>query len=379
MLAVVGLFPARTRQLTRQAAEGRIAIVVRHRRAHQLRLLCVTAALTAGFLGVPTAGVGASPSAAPGSVLSSKQAASETIGSVTDQLRRLADANEALTERYNGAQIEVQRSEQALTTTIRMASVSLAKLQHSRQALAALLAQRYRQPSFSHVGTILTSTSPTDYLARMDTLSFITRDRARVVDAYAQARSRADAATSRATAALAAANNRERALAAQRSSLQTRILDYQRRLARLSAAQRATLFTAPRPSTPPVAIGGPSTGESPAAQTAVKAAMAELGKPYVFATAGPSTFDCSGLTMYAWSAAGISIPHQSSAQFNLGSAIPADKLLPGDLVFFYSDLHHVGLYIGNGIMVHAPTEGDVVKVTPISAFGSDYMGARRVS
>jgi cell wall-associated NlpC family hydrolase len=106
--------------------------------------------------------------------------------------------------------------------------------------------------------------------------------------------------------------------------------------------------------------------------------MAQLGKPYVFAAAGPSSFDCSGLTMYAWAAAGVSIPHQSSAQFNLGTPVPANQLAPGDLVFFYSDIHHVGLYIGNGNMVHAPTTGDVVKVTSVSVFGSDYMGARRL-
>jgi cell wall-associated NlpC family hydrolase len=81
--------------------------------------------------------------------------------------------------------------------------------------------------------------------------------------------------------------------------------------------------------------------------------------------------------MFAWAAAGVSLPHQSQAQFGLGTPVAADQLAPGDLVFFYQDLHHVGLYIGNGMMVHAPTEGDVVRIAPVAEFGSDYMGARR--
>jgi cell wall-associated NlpC family hydrolase len=301
----------------------------------------------------------------------------DTIGSVTAQLRLLADHNEALTESYNGARIQVAHNQQRLATAMREATTARQQLARSRRALAALLAEQYRQPSFSKVGALLSSNSGSDYLGRMESLSQLTRNRAQVVTEFVTARAAADAATARATRELADANRRRTALAAQQTSLQQRVADYRRRLAALTAAQRAALFTpAPAPSTPPPTVGL-SIGGSAAAQTAVKAAMAQLGKPYVYATAGPSTFDCSGLTMYAWAAAGVSIPHQSQVQFGLGTAVPPDKLAPGDLVFFYSDIHHVGLYIGNGMMVHAPTEGDVVKVTAVSVFGSDYMGARR--
>jgi cell wall-associated NlpC family hydrolase len=322
----------------------------------------------------------ATPTPSPSATSPGVHSSGDTIGSVTDQLRALADQDEALTEQYNGAQIQVTRSEQRLAAAIHAAAGAQESLRRSRAALAGLLAQQYREPRFSQLGALLSAESGNDYLARMDSFRFITRDRAQIVTDYASARRSADSAATRASAEVADATARRTALAAQQRSLQTRITNYQRRLATLTAAQRTALFApAPAPSrATPISFGGTAGGSS-AAQTAVKAAMAQLGKPYVYATAGPSTFDCSGLTMFAWAAAGVSIPHQSGAQFSLGTPVPADKLAPGDLVFFYSDLHHVGLYIGNGMMVHAPTEGDVVKVTPINAFGSDYMGARRLA
>ncbi len=93
-------------------------------------------------------------------------------------------------------------------------------------------------------------------------------------------------------------------------------------------------------------------------------ARAQLGKPYVFATAGPDTFDCSGLTMAAWRAAGVSMAHYSGSQAAAFPKVGWDQLQPGDIVVFYSDYHHVGLYIGGGMMIHAPQTGDVVKIAP---------------
>jgi cell wall-associated NlpC family hydrolase len=108
----------------------------------------------------------------------------------------------------------------------------------------------------------------------------------------------------------------------------------------------------------------------------VATALAMRGKPYVWAAAGPGSFDCSGLMQYAYRAAGIALPHSSLGQSQMGTPVARNALQPGDLVFFYSPVSHVGMYIGNGNMVHAPTAGDVVKVTPLAFMGS-YAGARR--
>ncbi len=120
------------------------------------------------------------------------------------------------------------------------------------------------------------------------------------------------------------------------------------------------------PSNPPPTGGGggPAPPVSGGAATAVAFARAQLGKPYVFATSGPNSFDCSGLTMAAWAAAGVRMPHYSGSQATMFPKVSWEQLQPGDIVVFYSDLHHVGLYIGGGMMIHAPQTGDVVKIAP---------------
>jgi cell wall-associated NlpC family hydrolase len=128
------------------------------------------------------------------------------------------------------------------------------------------------------------------------------------------------------------------------------------------------------PVPPPASVVAPTA----AAQVAVDTALAQVGDPYVWGAAGPSSFDCSGLTMYAWGAAGVSLPHSSSMQSTVGTAVSYSDLQPGDLVFFYSPISHVAMYIGNGLIVSAPHTGDVVKVIQL-AYMPEYAGARRVA
>jgi cell wall-associated NlpC family hydrolase len=118
------------------------------------------------------------------------------------------------------------------------------------------------------------------------------------------------------------------------------------------------------------------------ALAAVRVAMAQLGKPYVFGAEGPSTFDCSGLVQYAYAHAGIALPRTARPQYRATPGVSPSQLLPGDLLFFATDksnwdtIHHVGIYLGGGRMVHAPTTGDVVKVAPV--WWAEYFGATRV-
>jgi len=110
------------------------------------------------------------------------------------------------------------------------------------------------------------------------------------------------------------------------------------------------------------------TASSAAAQAAVDFALAQLGKPYVYGATGPDGYDCSGLMMAAYAAAGVSIPRTSQAQMAGLTSVSLSSLQPGDLVFFYGG-SHVGMYIGNGQVVHAPTEGDVVKIADMNSMG----------
>ncbi len=122
----------------------------------------------------------------------------------------------------------------------------------------------------------------------------------------------------------------------------------------------------------------PAPASSGAAQKAVDTALAQRGDMYLYGATGPDRFDCSGLTSYAYKAAGISIPRTSKAQSTFGTAVSKANLKPGDLVFFYSPVSHVGMYIGNGQMVHASSAGKPVAVVNLDSMPG-YVGARRVA
>jgi cell wall-associated NlpC family hydrolase len=128
---------------------------------------------------------------------------------------------------------------------------------------------------------------------------------------------------------------------------------------------------------PAAAAVAPVAAPTAAAQVAVDTALAQLGDWYVWAGAGPDVFDCSGLTQYAYAAAGVYLPHSSRMQSEMGTPVSVAELQPGDLLFFYSPVSHVGMYIGNGQMVNAPTAGDVVKVTDL-AYMPGLTAARRI-
>ena len=145
------------------------------------------------------------------------------------------------------------------------------------------------------------------------------------------------------------------------------------------AGTTTTAVTTTAPTTTAAAPPDPTTtaplsGGHPEAATI---ALRYLGVPYLWGGATPAGFDCSGLVMYVFNQLGIALPHFAAAQYGAGSPVPRDALQPGDLVFFDS-LNHVGIYIGGGQVVHAPSTGDVVKISNLSDWGASYVGARRI-
>ncbi len=141
-----------------------------------------------------------------------------------------------------------------------------------------------------------------------------------------------------------------------------------------TTAPKTSTSSTTKPTTSPTSTPSPSTpvGPAPAPKAGVDAviafARAQLGEPYVWASAGPDSWDCSGLTMMAWAQAGVKLSHYTGSQYKQTARVPVDELKPGDLVFFgpsVAGIHHVGLYIGNGQMIHAPYTGTVVKISTI--------------
>jgi len=142
-----------------------------------------------------------------------------------------------------------------------------------------------------------------------------------------------------------------------------------------AAAPPTTARPASPPAPHPPAPTGPAPPVASGAAAAVNTAKAQLGKPYVYGAAGPDSFDCSGLTMYAWRAGGVGLPHSAAMQYDAIAHVSVSQLQPGDLIFYYTPISHVGIYVGGGQMIEAPFTGSVVRYASI--FRPDLVGAGR--
>lgn len=132
------------------------------------------------------------------------------------------------------------------------------------------------------------------------------------------------------------------------------------------------------PSPARIQQGLAAAAPSARARTAVAFALAQVGKPYVFGAVGPGAFDCSGLTMASWAAAGVRLPHYSFSQSRRGQRVDYKNLEPGDLIFLYSDWHHVEIYLGDGLAISAPQEGENVKIIELKDYRTDFVGGARL-
>ena len=303
-------------------------------------------------------------------------AAPAQAGTPEEATALVADAThqlEVVTEQVNDAQVQLVDQQAAAESADAAVADAQAQLQSLGAQMDEVAVSAYTGNP-SGFAALLTSCSPEDFLAQVSTLDLIagrTDDLLTQVSAAAQVAADAQAA---ADAAGAQAQQTLDQVTAQQADLQQQITTYQAQYAALSAAQQAEVVRAT--SGPVVTAPAAVVADSEAAQTVVDTAMAQRGDPYVWAADGPGSFDCSGLVQYAYAAAGISLPHSSAAQARMGSPVSRADLQPGDLVYFYSPVSHIGLYIGNGMMVHAPTSGDVVKVSSVDMSG--YAGARRL-
>ena len=293
---------------------------------------------------------------------------------------------EVLTEKFDAARVRLAAEEQlARSATVKMkaAYVVLGTAQNQVRGIAR---SAYTGDGSNAFATMMTSKNATDFVDRMTTLQTIAGHQDVVLQTADAASRVAAQAQATAHAAAVAARTQYNALAAQQASIKQQVASYTADFARLSAAEQQVAVAAAdggttqasRADRPAIAPSGPIVAGSRAAQIAVDTALAQRGKPYVWAADGPGSFDCSGLTMYAYGAAGIGLPHSAAMQSQMGQPVSRSQLQPGDLVFFYSPVSHVGIYIGNGEMVHAPTTGDVVKISNIDVMGY-FAGARRLA
>ena len=337
------------------------------------------------------------------------------IATSQTQLDQLNAQAEAASERFNKGRIDLeaaQRSADTAQAALAQQDVEVATL---RTQIGAFAAQAYRTGGpVSQLGLWTSQGSAQAILNGLSMLDVVAQRQSDAMAALNAARARQQIAATAAKAAAGQAATVLAALDADRQAVVDAATRGQQVLAALQA-QQAQLVAAARdaaarqsaqqaaaslaaqaagastslaafraqgsqPAAPaaPAAIGAASSG-SQAATVAVRTALGQLGKPYVFGAAGPGSFDCSGLTMFAYAAAGISLPHYTGSQYATGRRVGLGELQPGDLVFF-DGLGHEGMYIGNGMMVHAPHSGDVVRTVAIAGYWqSVFVGAVRVT
>jgi cell wall-associated NlpC family hydrolase len=303
------------------------------------------------------------------------------VTSVQKRLGHLALENSQLVEKYDRAQVQVQRREKAAQRAEAAAAQARAAYRQAHLQFAQLAQAQYESDDLGAAAALLDSSSGTNYLDRLNTLDMVSSRNAQIVSAVSQARDQATNAAATAEHLLAAARQQRADVAKQKAQVAAQIRKYQTLLATLNSAQQYAYQRALNPSLSASSISALSLAKAPsaAAQRAVEFALAQVGKPYVWGAAGPSSYDCSGLTMASWAHAGVSLPHSAADQYNYGTHVPISALLPGDLIFFYQPIGHVTIYIGNGLMVSAPTEGENVSVVPLSAFEGDITGATRLT
>ncbi|HEX6757088.1 MAG TPA: NlpC/P60 family protein [Propionibacteriaceae bacterium] len=244
---------------------------------------------------------------------------------------------------------KVSENQNSALQDYQQAQANLAGLERSAETDLAALGEKEKQLK----SLAAASDKKLDQAKRV--LAKLTADQQKqLAEAEKKATAKANADGQAATKATAKANTKGRAAT--------------KAPAKANAESRAATKTSPDPRR------GSVTGSSKGGK-ALAYAKAQLGEPYARSGAGPSSWDCSGLTMMAWGSAGVSLPHSSRQQFNRGQPVAKSELQLGDLVFFYSDIHHVGLYAGSGQVIHAPRPGKSVEYIKMSYM--PYAGARR--
>ncbi|HET6391423.1 MAG TPA: C40 family peptidase [Blastococcus sp.] len=270
-------------------------------------------------------------------------------------------------EQLHESELIVAAQQQAADDAAAAAAAAHEALEVFAPRIRAIAQSSFTGESQSRVAAFLTSGSAEELVQQMTTLDMIAAHTNDVVTEASVAQRAAEEAQAGADEAAAAARAGLEQLQAQQAELQQKVDAYQADFARLSAAEQAAVTTAVAGRT----LEAPRDLPMPpgAAGDAIATALAQVGDRYQHAAMGPDAFDCSGLTAYAYAAAGISLPHSSRAQSQLGTQVSRAELQAGDLVFFYDPISHVGLYIGGGMMVHARTYGSPVAVTSVDQRG----------
>jgi cell wall-associated NlpC family hydrolase len=306
-----------------------------------------------------------------------------TPAQVKARVDQLYQEAEAATEKYNGAKEKAESAEQRLKELRDEAARREDRLNSERDALGSVAAAQYRSGGLDPALQLALSSDPDRYL---DGAEFAERAGSRQAAAVGRVRRQLREIEQLRGAAhieLVSLKSRQAELKRHRTTVTGKLASARRLLPHLTSEERSRLAAgtdrASRSATGAgEALAAPGSVQAPnsRAAAAVSYAHRKLGSPYVWGATGPNAFDCSGLVQAAYRSAGVSLPRTTYAQISAGRRVARSELLPGDLVFFYSGISHVGIYVGNGRMIHAPNPSAPVRLAPLDEM--PFAGATRV-
>ncbi|PJE98566.1 hypothetical protein CUT44_07715 [Streptomyces carminius] len=310
--------------------------------------------------------------AAAAVALTSQAAQAEPTPSKKDvkaKVDKLYEEAEHATEKYNGAKEKQEKLEKQVGNLQDSVARGQGELNKLRDSLGSMATAQYRSGGIDPSLQLFLSSDPDSYLDKASALDQLSSKQTEALKKI-QAKQRTLAQQrEEASDKLADLETTRKELEGKKKKIQGKLSEAQRLLNTLTAQERAALDKeeerANRASAERVDLGS-TASPSGRAGAAFSAAQSKIGSPYVWGATGPNSFDCSGLTSWAYGQAGVSLPRTSQAQANAGTRISKSELAPGDLVIFYSDLHHVGLYAGNGQILHAPKPGANVRYESIN-------------
>ena len=299
---------------------------------------------------------------------------------------KVRDLQEQATTAAEGAQeakVELAKLQKTLATVQQQASQQGQSVDALHKAIGSIAAQQYKSGPLSNSLELLFSSDPSLYLSTAGSLESVTRKKTADLRKFSVATQRLNATSLTVNDKLSLVKAAQARFTKQLAIANAKLKEAEALLAKLTAAERERLAKlnddqedADQKNS--LASAGKYGNVSGRGGIAIKYALQQIGDKYVFGADGLVYWDCSGLTMRAFQAAGVSLPHSSRAQYNYGKSVARKDLQPGDLVFFGKPISHVGIYLGGDRMLHAPRSGSRVKIAEFSLGRKPYIGARRL-
>ena len=301
---------------------------------------------------------------------------------VKAKVDKLYEQAEQATEKYNGAKEKQEKLQKEISTIQDNVAKGQKELNDLRDGLGSMASAQYRSGGIDPSLQLFLSADPDDYLDKASTLDQLSTQQVDALKKIQDKQRELAQQRSEASEKLKDLSSTRAELGKKKKEVQGKLSEAQKLLNTLTAEEKRQLTEDQNRATrnsEREALSSNAPAGSGRAAAAYAAAQSKLGSPYVYGATGPSSFDCSGLTQWAYAQAGVALPRTSQAQANAGTRIySVDQLKVGDLVIMFNDLHHVGFYAGNGQILHAPRTGTVVRYESMSTVGGPFMFGVRV-